>query len=293
MQAQGENPWGAVFRRLPSWSNRHLYPGGWNDPKIQGALATALARDPLNGREWFDERYGGIPRKSRGIVFDRFRRATHCPPGVEFDETREVYLAVDPGYSPSSYAVNWVQIVGEEIRVFDEIYVNEMTHKEVLVLVRNHRAWPNVRHVVMDVAGQAHSGAGESAFEAWRANFADIEADFRPVITGQYVHVSVRNSRIHDKLSVNPLTGRPFMVFNARSCPNTIFEFEKGYKKSVHKVSGLVTSDDPKKEHDHAVAALGYLIVDRYSTADIAPLQPMKSQRVRHSYDYAFRRARR
>ena len=286
--AMGPNPWDAVFRQLPSWANAEYYPGGRYDPKIVAEHRTILASNPRTGEEEFNERFGGLPKRRAGLVFDDFLNTVHLSYEAEFDPARAVTLIVDPGYNPSSYAVGFVQQVGNHDHLFDEIYVQKMVHKEVLDVLANHYALPNVRHVVMDIAGTAHSGAGDSAYETWTAFFRDRTSP-KPVFSGQYVEVMEGIQKTHDRLRNDPLTQTPFLLVHPR-CLNTTYEFTKGYKYNINAITGRVTRDKPIDADNHMMKALAYYFVDKYGYGDLPPFEPIKPQVIRHKYDQVFRR---
>lgn len=221
--AMGANAYNARFFTLPSWSNRSLYPGGINDPKLRAVFRSIRESDPINGQQQIDERFGGYPKKLKGLVFDSYREATHTSRHAEFDPTREVYLWIDPGYNPSAYCVLFVQVVDDQVRIFDEIYVNLLVDTQVISLVKNHPAFPNVAGVVIDVVTMSHQGAQKPAVETWISAMAE-GGRFIPV-NGQYVLVADGISRTRDKLMLNPLTGAPYLIVHPRCLPaETIVE---------------------------------------------------------------------
>lgn len=262
-ECQGDNPYGGRSFSLPSYANRSLYPKGASDPKFVDACKAIMASNPMEGEEEIDERFRGIPRTQKGLVFSEFRRTVHVKDYAEFLPGVEVTLSVDPGYFPSAYSVGFWQNAGGQDRRFDEIYVHRMVSSEVLTLVENHASFPNVTHVVMDVAAGAHAGAQDSAYETWLARLGPRGI----TISGQMIPIEERNNRIHDRLRINPLTNQPYTVIHPR-CRMTAFEFEEGYRLRERRVSGLIGSDNPIDKDNHAVAEIGYYIVDRYGYAD-------------------------
>ena len=99
---------------LPSYSNRHLYPGGRKDPEI--LKLKALASD-----EFFMERIEGIPTPPQGLVFGEFRADIHISEDAKWMKGEPVQLWMDPGYA-GAYAVQVVQEINGQVCVIDEIY---------------------------------------------------------------------------------------------------------------------------------------------------------------------------
>lgn len=285
-EAQGDNSYAAKSLSLPSYANRSLYPQGANDPKFRAAVRVIKESNPVEGDEEVGERLLGIPRLPRGLVFSEFRRSLHVRNEAEFFPGVPVFLWVDPGYDPSAYAVLWVQIINDQVRVFDEIYRHRMINSEILTLVKNHPQFSDVSHVVIDVAAKAHAGAQTAAFEEW----ATAMREHNVTVFGQRVDLALGNARVHDKLRVSPITGAPFLVLNPR-CLMTIFEFEEGYKLRV-RGNGMIGSDIPVDESNHGIAAIRYGIMERFGVSDNKTVLPHNTSRPSPtSRAYAARRA--
>lgn len=266
MGAMGENSRHATFISIPSWENSSLYPEGIQDPKLKAAFKIIKDSNPANWREEIEERFAGIPRKPKGRVFDEFTHTRHVTYDAEFNPMFPVHLAVDPGYYPSSYAVLFLQRIGEEIRQFDELYLQHLVTTEVITLVKNHKAFGNVSHVVLDVAAKQHGQGQQSALETWQSELGKA-AGGKISIGGEYLHVDDGIARTHDKLRVNPITGRPYFLVHPR-CKNTVWEFAQGYRRRVS-TNGVIRSDTPIDANNHAVKALAYYIVNQFSFTDV------------------------
>ena len=104
---------------LPSWSNKVVYPGGFEDEEIQRLKANYSV-------DYFNERFGGIPSPPHGLVFPEFRYLTHVRECAIGDSP--AYLWIDPGYA-GAYAVGVVQIVNDTICVVAEVYEQGSIHK--------------------------------------------------------------------------------------------------------------------------------------------------------------------
>lgn len=289
MAFKGPNSRHGAFVALPSWENHTLYPGGIRDPKLQAAFKVMRESNPTEGDEDIAERFGGQPRRPKGLVMSTFSHDRHVTHDAEFDPMLPVTLAVDPGYYPSAYAVLWLQVLGDTIRQFNEFYLHHLQTTEVATLVKNHPAFGNVTRLVIDVAGRQHGQGAKSAIETWTAELSQAS---RPIpVVSQYVHVDDSISRVRDKLKVNPITNQPYYLVHPR-CQMTIWEFTKGYRRAVNS-TGIVTSDTPIDADNHAMKALGYYIVDRFGNTDVdrRPL-PKNTSGSRSVIAHTFRRRR-
>ena len=271
-QFSGDNELRGKWCRLPSFANPLNYPGGEYDPKI------LAARKTLSDEE-FSERFLGIPRSPMGVVFPEFRRSTHVKLEAEFDRSLPVRLWVDPGYYPSSYAVLFVQLLGPQIRVIDELYLNSMVNEDVVDLALNHETYRNWERVVIDVAATSHAGAQDPAADVWRRKLVSKGI---PVVS-KYVKVGDGISRTHDKLRFNPIANEPYMIFHPR-CENTIIELEEGYRFHTRK-EGEIMGDLPIDAHNHSAKALAYGIVDTFGIAEGGKNLTLAPKRFKMGYD--------
>lgn len=270
---QGDNEFNGISFSLPSYANPEVYPEEDQDPKILAARKTL-------SEEEFAERFLGVPRPSIGVVFPEFRRSTHVTNRAEYDQGYPVFLWIDPGFNPSSYAVAFVQKKGDQICIFDEIYTQNLVNEDVVTLVKNHRVFPKITKVVIDVAANTHAGAGEPAVEAWRRGLKGREVAIR----SKYVKVEHGIQRTHDKLRVNPLSGQPYMIWHPR-VENGIWEFEEGYKYHVSRSSNLPSGGTPIDQNNHMAKAIAYGLIDEFGYSDGEKYVAMPSKRVGMSFD--------
>jgi hypothetical protein len=255
---QGENSDEGKSFSVPTWSNLAKYPGGRNDPEIKRLEATYPP-------ERFMERFGGVPCKPATLVFREFDHTIHvvsCP----VDLTQPITLAIDPGYMPGFYAVLACQFVGRDINVCDEVYVQNMTHAQVIGECQRRPWWKAVKDGVIDVAGRAHP-ANESAVEVWRG------------LTGlslrsQLVPIEAGIDRYHTILR-DPATGKPRIWFDPR-CKATIAEHGK-YKRPED-AEGRAIHTMPIDRDNHSLKCLAYLAVDRFGFVDRAPRRQQEPQ---------------
>ena len=267
---QGANEYMAKSVCLPSYANPEVYPEGARDPKIM-AIRQTMTDDE------FSERFLGIPRPPIGVVFPEFRRSTHVLPQAIYVPTYPVRIWVDPGFSPSSYAVLFIQIVNDQIRVLKEYYTNSklkdtllpsshlesLTNDQMVDLIVNDPLIDYVEKVVIDVAAQAHAGAQVPAVESWRRAMGPRNIP----IVGKYVKIDDGIQRSHDKMRMNHMTHQPYMIFN-HTCENTIWEIEEGYRYHVNRTGDFGNENKPIDKNNHAVKALAYGIIDAFGVAE-------------------------
>jgi len=273
---QGENEYHGVSLSLPTYANPILYPEGARDPKVLAAKATMT-------EEEFAERFLGEPRSPIGVVFPEFRRSLHVKT-IAHTPGYPVELWVDPGYQPSAYAILFVQVVNDQIRVLDELYLHQVVNKEAVDLTLNHPLTQFVEKIVIDIAANTHAGAQDPAAEAWRAGFRGRGVGIR----SKYIKVLDGIKRTHDKLLVNPLTNEPFMVFSPK-CEQTIWEFEEGYRRHTRN-DGTEVQGTPIDADNHSTKAICYGIIDHFGMGDTPRLSNIIPVRRKMAYERGIER---
>jgi hypothetical protein len=239
------NAWLGETYSLPAWCNTALYPGGRDDPEIK-RLETILPPDEF-ARTVAAER---VP--SRALVFPEFSYRQHVRP-CPFDPELSVTIWIDPGYFPSAYAVLPVQFHGPEVWIIDEIYLNHHTHEQVINIAKAKPWWGKVNRAVIDHAGRQHH-AEKSAVEVWQAN-----TGLRP--RSQPVGVLDGISRHRGFLAAGRL-------YHDEGCKQTLAEY-KLYKRPTDR-DGNPTDDMPRDEHNHAMKAIAYGLVDQFGFTEKA-----------------------
>lgn len=251
LQSPG-NPWRGETYSLPAWSNTYLYPGGENDPEIE-RLRLVLPDDE------FQRTVAAKRVPSKALVFPEFSYREHvrdCP----FDEGKAVHIWIDPGYYPSAYVVLAVQFHGREVWLIDEIYLNYHTHSQVIALAKKRPWWRNVRRAVIDFAGRQHH-AEKSAEEVWRA-----EAGKTPHSQEIGILDGIARHRSFLQGEVGPDGSRHPRLYHDPKCKNTLEEYKK-YKRPTDR-DGNATDDMPRDEHNHAMKAIAYGLVDHFGFVD-------------------------
>ena len=255
-QWAGPNEEGGLAAPMPTWTNSHLFPGGWNDPEIQALVA-------FYPEDRFQERFAGVPVPPTGRVFSEARSTLHVDNEVAYEPDQPVYLAIDPG-DATAYAVLALQEdPNDGVRIIDEIYAQRQTHGEVITSAQTRRWWHDVQYAVMDIAGRQHHGS-RSAFEWWS------EEGKLPVYTSK-VGIKDGIDRVRTFLRVNPSTGRPRLRMHSRvkglqsemGLAPPVYENGGTYSYRTSQ-QGSVVSDLPKDEHNHSAKALGYFLVHMF-----------------------------
>ena len=255
-----------VSYAIPTWTNPATFPQGWKDP----ALQRQRQRLPPD-RFW--SRYGGKPGKTVGIVFREFDHGIHVrrihfgeQPPAEGDLVlrRETPLEawIDWGWD-HHYVVLFTAIVNETVYVVDEI---ALQHTDDVTMVRHaqqHRLWPRVRRLILDVATKQHRG-GLPTFQVWKR------------LTGlpcyaEKVFIDDGGQAVRNKLRVDAVTRQPQMWISP-TCTRLIWELGTGYRFPVDS-DGKTTADKPKDIDNDACKALAYGTYHHFpgSRWDLAP----------------------
>lgn len=243
---------------LPTWSNTIIFPGGREDPEIKRLEKTL-------SREWFMERFGGVPTPPRGLVLNEFRNHIHTGVGgmYDFDPSELVYIFVDPGFA-SAYAVLAAQIRGEHLYIIDEIYERGFVTSDIIKVAKQKPWWNRVTGGSIDIAGRQHQ-AMAAPIEVWMKE-AGVP------LRSTKIRIQDGIERVKSFLTVNPITGVPKVHINAccrgvisemGGCPDPIDGQTKVYKWRVDSAGNLV-GETPDDKHNHGCKALAYGIVDLF-----------------------------
>ena len=253
--AAGAEPDARAFS-LPSYTNTHLYPGGIHDPEIQ-KLRDASSDD------FFLERIEGKPSPPRGLVFPEFRPDMHIDDKIEYDPDLPVHIWMDPGYA-GAYAVEVVQVVGEQLRVIDEIYEQGLVTDEIIDIAKSRVWWKNVQFGVIDVAGNQHQAMAAPA-EVW----LDQSGLF---LSSQKIRINDGTERLKGWLKVDSKTHAPRIVFSPK-CRGVLSEFgaiaspldgqTRAYRWKLDR-DGNIVGEAPEDKNNHGVKALIYGLIDRF-----------------------------
>lgn len=251
-----DNPEGISYA-LPTWANTLAYPGGREDPKL-------LAIEAEFGTEYFMQRYGGEIPKPRGLVIPEFRENLHVG-HYPLDPEQPVYIGVDPGRFPSAYAVEFGQFTGGEIRVFDEIYVQDKIADQVCQAVIQKPYAEKIVGGAIDIQAKQQHSRGKPEYDIWQKE-TGLRLDTRrikPIEDGV--------NRLRSFFYRNPITEEIPLKIDHK-CRGLISElggckspFEgRGAWKMEMDSRGNILSGRPSDKNCDACKALIYMVVSRY-----------------------------
>ena len=252
--ASGAEPEARAFS-LPSYTNTHLYPGGSIDPEI-------LKLKEASSDDFFMERIEGKPSPPRGLVFPEFRPDMHISE-LEYDPGTPVHLWMDPGYA-GAYAVEVVQVRGEQICVIDELYDQGLVTDEIIDIAKSRPWWKNVQFGVIDIAGNQHQAMAAPA-EVW-LNQTGL------YLSSQKIRINDGTERLKGWLKIDAKIHAPRIVFSP-TCKGVLSEFgavasplagqPRAYRWKLDR-DGNIVGDTPEDKNNHGVKALIYGLIDRF-----------------------------
>ena len=252
--AAGADPEARAYS-LPSWTNKYLYPGGREDPEIQRLKEVA-------SDDFYMERIEGKPSPPKGLVFPEFRPDAHVV-DVEYVPDVPVHLWMDPGYA-GGYAVEVVQVQGEQIQVIDEIYEVGLVTDEIIDIAKSRPWWPDVKFGVIDIAGNQHQAMAAPA-EVWLEQAGLY-------LSSQKVKINEGTERLKGWLKIDPRTHAPRIVFSPKCigimsefgmAPNPFDGQTRAYRWKTDR-EGNIVGDTPEDKYNHGVKAIIYGLIDRF-----------------------------
>ena len=252
--AAGADPEARAYS-LPSWTNKYLYPGGREDPEIQRLKEVA-------SDDFYMERIEGKPSPPKGLVFTEFRPDAHVV-DVEYVPDVPVHLWMDPGYA-GGYAVEVVQVQGEQIQVIDEIYEVGLVTDEIIDIAKSRPWWPDVKFGVIDIAGNQHQAMAAPA-EVWLEQAGLY-------LSSQKVKINEGTERLKGWLKIDPRTHAPRIVFSPKCigimsefgmAPNPFDGQTRAYRWKTDR-EGNIVGDTPEDKYNHGIKAIIYGLIDRF-----------------------------
>ena len=240
---------------LPSWTNKHLYPEGKNDPEI-------LRLKESSSDDFFMERIEGIPSPPRGIVFPEFRPDIHVSENIEYVPDEPVHIWIDPGYA-GAYALCAVQIINDQVRVFDEIYEQNLITEEIINIAQNRPWYKDLTYGVIDIAGYQHQAMSAPA-EVW----LDSTGLF---LDSEKININDGTERLKSTLKLTG-KGEPKLIISPK-CKGLLSEFgaaanpfdgqTKVYQWKVDR-DGNVVGNQPQDKYNHGIKALIYGFINHF-----------------------------
>ena len=240
---------------LPSWTNKHLYPEGKNDPEI-------LRLKESSSDDFFMERIEGIPSPPRGIVFPEFLPDIHVSENIEYVPDEPVHIWIDPGYA-GAYALCAVQIINDQVRVFDEIYEQNLITEEIINIAQNRPWYKDLTYGVIDIAGYQHQAMSAPA-EVW----LDSTGLF---LDSEKININDGTERLKSTLKLTG-KGEPKLIISPK-CKGLLSEFgaaanpfdgqTKVYQWKVDR-DGNVVGNQPQDKYNHGIKALIYGLINHF-----------------------------
>ena len=259
---------------FPTWSNLIKYPGGYDDPEIQ----RLKAKYP---KDYFLERFGGIPCPPKGLVFPEFRYLIHVKE-MALDDT-PVYLWIDPGYA-GAYAVEVIQLSGEFVNIVDEVYEQGLVTEQIIDICMHRPWWKLVGGGAVDIAARQHQ-AMPAVVEVWREKAALL-------LSSQSIEEAAGRERLHTFLTVNPIDHQPRLFIDPKckgilsefgAAPNPFTKEAAPYKWREDRI-GVVVGQQPDDKNNHGIKAViygliarfGYVTGKRSRVTEVSPLGPRR-----------------
>jgi len=253
---------GAVFA-LPTWANLAVYPGGEDDPEIKRLRDTLPADD-------FSRRVAAQLVPSPARIYPEFECTTHVKQ-IEYDPEQPVYLAVDPGYRPSRYAILALQIVTdgtmEIVNQIDEIWEHDKTHHDVIEMCRARNWWHGVTQAIGGHETKQHQAAASTA-EVWRNLVGTVENDPEDFSFTTFNAGRVLDGIVRVKTFLSDPALKVPRYYCAPGCTGTQQEFQV-YKRRTDSKGG-VASEEPQDKDNDAMDALRNFLVQRYGLVEKA-----------------------
>ena len=255
---------------LPSWTNKHLYPKGKEDPEI-------LRLKESSSDDFFMERIEGIPSPPRGVVFPEFRPDIHVSDKIEYVPDEPVHVWIDPGYA-GAYAVCAIQIINDQVRVFDEVYEQNLITEEIINIVQNKPWYKDLRYGVIDIAGYQHQAMSAPA-EVWLDStglYLDSEKIQINDGTERLKSTLKLTGKGEPKLIISPVCKGLLSEFGATANP---FDGQtKVYQWKVDR-DGNVVGNQPQDKYNHGIKALIYGLINHFGYSFVAGKSTIRVKR--------------
>ena len=255
---------------LPSWTNKHLYPKGKEDPEI-------LRLKESSSDDFFMERIEGIPSPPRGVVFPEFRPDIHVSDKIEYVPDEPVHVWIDPGYA-GAYAVCAIQIINDQVRVFDEVYEQNLITEEIINIVQNKPWYKDLRYGVIDIAGYQHQAMSAPA-EVWLDStglYLDSEKIQINDGTERLKSTLKLTGKGEPKLIISPVCKGLLSEFGSTANP---FDGEtKVYQWKVDR-DGNIVGNQPQDKYNHGIKALIYGLINHFGYSFVAGKSTIRVKR--------------
>jgi hypothetical protein len=261
---------------IPSPTNIHVYPGGYDDPEI-------LRLKEESSDEFFLERIMGQPVPPKGLVYHEFDPEIHVRDDIEWESAyEEVLLFEDPGYGQSPHALLAGQDVTREapngqryhqIQFFWGFYEQGFIQSDVIDHVMMQPWWKSSSiYLVSDPYYKDQHHSMDSVSEQWSKQ-ARLHA------RGKRLKVKPGIERVKSFLKVDSVSGQPRAIFSSslkgvlsefgavpHPLPGPLYGTVAAYRNRLDN-DGNIVGELPEKKHDHALDALRNGLVHKFGYA--------------------------
>ena len=249
-QQKDKTQWSSF--RMPSWTNKIVFPGGRYDPEI------LEAEDDLTEDE-FRRQYGGEFVERIGRVMKEWDDDTHLVKNVDYDPTRPLYVALDYGYT-NDWVWLWLQEdIWGQIYCIGEWRWNMMDTEEVcndILEMRdaNRDLWPLLEKVNCIYAPPAEPSDTSIVTRKLK----------RPVRTNTGGMINDRDRMTNNLLKPKGPDKKPGIIFDKDRCTKyaqgLAWEMRTGYRWPENKSETKNASENPLDKDNHGPEALGRFV---------------------------------
>lgn len=245
-QASDKSQWASW--RMPSWTNRVVFPGGRRDPEI------LEAEDDLTEDE-FRRQYGGEFVERIGRVMKEWDDELHLVEGLDYNPTMPLYVALDYGYT-NDWVWLWIQQdIWGQVYVIGEERWKMMDTEEVCndILERFSKAeglWTLLNKVNCIYAPPAEP-----------SDTSIVQRKLgRPIRTNTGGEINDRDRETNRLLKPKGNERIPGMLFNKERTSQLAWEMRTGYRWPEHKSETKNASENPLDKDNHGPEALGRFV---------------------------------
>jgi len=201
------------------------------------------------------ETFGGEPCPKTGRVVTEFANTIHvkdCP----FNKDLPVELAIDPGYA-GAYAVLAIQDYGDHLKLIDEIYVQGVVTKDIILMCKKKEWWSAVQGGAIDIAARQHQ-AMAAPVEVWLS-------EGKISLQSKKVNIEDGIDLLQTHLKQHPVTGQPGIETDPKVRG---FISECGGGKSPVESGGIWMRDKntlkPIDRFNHSCKAVAYYLANKF-----------------------------
>lgn len=264
---QSPNELGLLSFSIPTWSNKAVFPGGRQDPKI-------LMLERQYPPDVFAERVMAVPTPPSDRVHKLFDPKIHVVSDEmlsHLDPDAPLYLAIDPGRT-YGYAVEVIQEQNDDVYVIDEVYERDLLTKEVIAIARQRPWWKRVSEIgnVIDIAGTYRQINSPPEVETWREE-SGVNLHFE----AKKVDIEEGIKKFDSYLMPHPVSHQP-KIYISHRCKGLIGElgggppkFDNGgvYRRNL-KV-GTESYGKPIDANNHASKAISYYLISHFGHSEV------------------------